>query len=132
MPEIWVFGGSRVPDPDEHDVPVIAKTVIDRIVKAGTGSPGAREPRSGSSATGSQLQGTRARLGRDPNTITFGHCNFIHLVETTNEDIALEECRAPFIRAMGTHRPWEHLQDATWRLASTGSTRASPTSWAPG
>ena len=35
MPEIWVSGGSRVPDPGEHDVPVIAKTVMDRIVKAG-------------------------------------------------------------------------------------------------
>ena len=35
MPKIWVSGGSRVPDPAEHDVPVIATTVMDRIVKAG-------------------------------------------------------------------------------------------------
>ena len=35
MPKIWVSGGSRVPDPGEHDVPVIATTVMDRIVKAG-------------------------------------------------------------------------------------------------
>src|SRR5882724_5305268 len=35
MPQIWVSGGSRVPDPGEHDVPVIATTVMDRIVKAG-------------------------------------------------------------------------------------------------
>src|SRR5262249_39418164 len=35
MPQIWVSGGSRVPDPGEHDVPVIAPTVMDRIVKAG-------------------------------------------------------------------------------------------------
>ena len=35
MPAIWVSGGSRVPDPTDHDVPVIATTVMDRIVKAG-------------------------------------------------------------------------------------------------
>src|SRR5262249_22629041 len=35
IPEMWVSGGSRLPDPGEHDVPVIAKTVMDRIVKAG-------------------------------------------------------------------------------------------------
>src|SRR5205823_2620068 len=35
MPPIWVSGGSRVPDPTDHDVPVIATTVMDRIVKAG-------------------------------------------------------------------------------------------------
>ena len=35
LPPMWVSGGSRVPDPDEHDVPVIATTVMDRIVKAG-------------------------------------------------------------------------------------------------
>jgi len=35
LPQIWVSGGSRIPDPNEHDVPVIAKTVMDRIVKAG-------------------------------------------------------------------------------------------------
>ena len=35
LPDIWVSGGSRVPDPGEHDLPVIARTVMDRIVKAG-------------------------------------------------------------------------------------------------
>jgi hypothetical protein len=30
-----VAGGSRTPDPGEHDVPYLAKTVLDRIVKAG-------------------------------------------------------------------------------------------------
>src|SRR5947207_5270296 len=34
MPDIWVSGGSRVPDPGEHDLPVIARSVLDRIVKA--------------------------------------------------------------------------------------------------
>src|SRR3989454_4211997 len=28
LPDIWVSGGSRIPDPGEHDVPVIATTVM--------------------------------------------------------------------------------------------------------
>jgi hypothetical protein len=58
-----------------------------------------------------QLQAHARTMGRDPKTLTFGHCNFTHLVETTNQEKALEECRAPFMRAMGTHRTWEHLQE---------------------
>src|SRR5262245_13984947 len=36
MPDIWVAGGSRLPDPNEHVVPVIDKTVMDRIDQDGT------------------------------------------------------------------------------------------------
>jgi hypothetical protein len=35
----------------------------------------------------------------------------LHLVDTASHDEALEESRAPFFRAMGTHRTWEHLQE---------------------
>jgi len=32
-------------------------------------------------------------------------------VETASHEKALEESRAPFFRAMGSHRTWEHLQE---------------------
>jgi hypothetical protein len=59
-----------------------------------------------------QLQAHAPKKGRDPKTLTFGHCNFIHLVETASHDKALEESRAPFTRVMGTHRSYEHLQES--------------------
>src|SRR4029453_6346789 len=110
MPEIWVSGGSRVPDPGEHDVPVIAKTVMDRIVKAGHWLSRCSGTQEWVKRDWGQLQAHARGMGRDPKTLTFGHCNFTHLVETANQNKALEECRTPFIRAMGAHRSWEHLQ----------------------
>jgi len=111
MPEMWVSGGSRVPDPDEHDVPVIATTVMNRIVKAGNWLSRCSGTQEWVKRDWGQLQAHARAMGRDPGTLTFGHCNFTHLVETANPDRALEECKAPFLRAMGTHRSWEHLQE---------------------
>jgi hypothetical protein len=110
LPDIWVSGGSRVPDPGEHDVPVIAKTVMDRIVKAGHWLSRCSGTQEWVKRDWGQLQDHAKRLGRDPKTLTFGHCNFIHLVDTGNHDKAVEESREPFVRVMGTHRSYEHLQ----------------------
>src|SRR5438445_125841 len=51
------------------------------------------------------------RLGNDPRALKFGHCNFIHLVEEKSHDRAVDKSKAPFLRAMGQHRSWEHLQE---------------------
>jgi alkanesulfonate monooxygenase len=112
LPDIWVSGGSRVPDPDEHDVPVIATTVMDRIVKAGNWLSRCSGTQEWVKRDWRQLQEHARKKGRDPQTLTFGHCNFIHLVETADHAKALEESRAPFIRVMGTHRSYEHLQES--------------------
>jgi alkanesulfonate monooxygenase len=111
MPEMWVSGGSRVPDPGEHDVPVIATTVMDRIVKAGHWLSRCSGTQEWVKRDWGQLKAHAQATGRDPKTLTFGHCNFIHLVETTSDEKAREASRAPFVRAMGTHRSWEHLQE---------------------
>jgi alkanesulfonate monooxygenase SsuD/methylene tetrahydromethanopterin reductase-like flavin-dependent oxidoreductase (luciferase family) len=111
MPQMWVSGGSRIPDPNEHDVPVIAKTVMDRIVKAGNWLSRCSGKQEWVKRDWVQLQEHAKRLGRDPRKITFGHCNFIHLVEEKSHDRALARSRAPFVRAMGAHRSYEHLQE---------------------
>jgi alkanesulfonate monooxygenase len=111
LPEIWVSGGSRVPDPGEHDVPFIAKTVLDRIVKAGNWLSRCSGTQEWVKRDWGEIQAHARTLGRDPATITFGHCNFIHLVETSSEAEASERSREPFLRVMGTHRSWEHLQE---------------------
>jgi len=111
LPQIWVSGGSRIPDPNEHDVPVIATTVMDRIVKAGNWLSRCSGKQEWVKRDWVQLQDHARRLGKDPRAITFGHCNFIHLVEEKNHDRALAKSKAPFLRAMGRHRSYEHLQE---------------------
>jgi alkanesulfonate monooxygenase SsuD/methylene tetrahydromethanopterin reductase-like flavin-dependent oxidoreductase (luciferase family) len=111
LPQIWVSGGSRIPDPNEHDVPVIATTVMDRIVKAGNWLSRCSGKQEWVKRDWVQLQDHARRLGKDPRAITFGHCNFIHLVEEKSHDRALAKSKAPFLRAMGRHRSYEHLQE---------------------
>ena len=111
IPDMWVSGGSRLPDPDEHDVPVIATTVMDRIVKAGNWLSRCSGTQEWVKRDWGQLQEHARKLGRDPKTLTFGHCNFIHLTETTSHDKAVAESREPFVRVMGTHRAYDHLQE---------------------
>jgi alkanesulfonate monooxygenase SsuD/methylene tetrahydromethanopterin reductase-like flavin-dependent oxidoreductase (luciferase family) len=111
LPEMWVSGGSRVPDPGEHDVPVIAPSVMDRIVKAGRWLSRCSGTQEWVKRDWGLLQEHARRLGRDPNALTFGHCNFIHLVETPDHAKAVAESREPFLRVMGTHRNFEHLQE---------------------
>ena len=112
LPAMWVSGGSRVPDPDEHDVPVIATTVMDRIVKAGNWLSRCSGTQDWVKRDWLQLQAHARRQGRDPKTLTFGHCNFVHLVEERNHERAVARSKAPFFRAMGSHRSWEHLQES--------------------
>jgi len=111
LPEIWVSGGSRIPDAGEHDVPYIAKTVLDRIVRAGNWLSRCSGTQEWVKRDWGEVQEHARRVGRDPKSITFGHCNFIHLVETTSQAQALERSREPFLRVMGTHRSYEHLQE---------------------
>jgi alkanesulfonate monooxygenase SsuD/methylene tetrahydromethanopterin reductase-like flavin-dependent oxidoreductase (luciferase family) len=111
LPDIWVSGGSRVPDPAEHDVPVIARTVMDRIVKAGNWLSRCSGTQDWVKRDWEQLQAHARSLGTDPARLTFGHCNFIHLVDTASHEQALTQSRDPFLRAMGTHRSYDHLQE---------------------
>jgi len=111
LPEMWVSGGSRVPDPGEHDVPVIATTVMDRIVKAGNWLSRCSGTQEWVKRDWKSLQAHAKKLGKDPKSLTFGHCNFIHISETADAKKATEEACQPFQRVMGTHRSWEHLQE---------------------
>ena len=100
-----------MPDETDHDVPVIATTVMDRIVKAGNWLSRCSGKQEWVKRDWVQLQRHAKDMGKDPKKITFGHCNFTHLVDTASHDKAVAQSKAPFLRAMGTHRSYEHLQE---------------------
>ena len=111
LPEIWVSGGSRVPDPQEHDVPFISKTVLSRIVRGGNWLSRCSGTQEWVKRDWAQIQAYAKAAGKDAAAITFGHCNFVHLTETRHERRAVEESREPFLRVMGSRRSYEHLQE---------------------
>ena len=123
LPDVWVSGGSRVSDPGEHDVPKLATTVAERIVRAGHWISRCSGKQEWVKRDWEDLQRHAVRLGRDPKSLTFGHCNFTHLVEAGTHERAVEASRVPFLRVMGTHRTWEHLQES-YMVGSIGRINA--------
>ena len=112
FPELWVGGGSKIQTGLSPDKPYIAPAVLARIASADGWL---------ARAAGSQqmvkddVQAIRAylrQIGRDPDTLRFGHLNFAHLVNTTDREEALKLQRPAFERVMGTHRSFEHLQQS--------------------
>lgn len=110
-PPLWVAGGSKLvtelsPDPEN-----MARTVLERICRRGDGWL-ARAAGSTDSVISdwAQIQARLAELGRAPDSVIFGHLNFMHIVPTDDEVAALRVQRPLIERVMGTHRSFEHLQ----------------------
>jgi probable F420-dependent oxidoreductase len=110
-PPLWVAGGSKIvtelsPDPEN-----MARTVLERICRRGDGWL-ARAAGSTDSVISdwTQIQARLAELGRAPDSVIFGHLNFMHIVPTDDEAAALRVQRPLIERVMGTHRSFEHLQ----------------------
>lgn len=110
MPELWIAGGSRVPDPTQHDVPVIAETVKRRIVKAGRWLARASGTFEWMVRDWQELRTYAPTVGQDPDRLVFGMCNFFHLVDARTREDALAQQQKTFQRVMGTHRSFEWLQ----------------------
>lgn len=109
LPELWVSGGSRVPDPEYHDVADVPPTVMRRIAR--------------SDAWLSRCSGTQEFLlrdwekvkaymsGQDKDLPRFAHCNFIDMTPGLSREKSLEAQHENAIAAFGTHRSYEHLQE---------------------
>lgn len=122
-PPLWVAGGSKMvtelsPDPEN-----MARTVLERICRKGDGWL-ARAAGSTDSVISdwAQIRRRLAELGRAPNSVIFGHLNFMHIVPTDDEAAALRVQRPLIERVMGTHRSFEHLQTCYF-LGSAGRIR---------
>jgi probable F420-dependent oxidoreductase len=110
LPKLWVAGGSLGHAPETPDKPYIARSVLRRILRA----DGWMCRSSGSDLQMVQddwrvVQDFLRENGRDPATLTFGHTQFVHVVETSSRDEALNEQGPHFMRVMGTHRTAEDL-----------------------
>jgi alkanesulfonate monooxygenase SsuD/methylene tetrahydromethanopterin reductase-like flavin-dependent oxidoreductase (luciferase family) len=112
FPEVWVSGGSRIPDPEYSDVSVLADSVLNRILEADTWLSRCSGNQEFVKRDWELIQAALAERGRAPDSLRFAHCNFTYLVETSDREAALEAQRRPFLEVMGTHRSFEHLQES--------------------
>jgi alkanesulfonate monooxygenase SsuD/methylene tetrahydromethanopterin reductase-like flavin-dependent oxidoreductase (luciferase family) len=110
MPELWVAGGSRVPDPQERDLPMMAESVKRRIVNAGNWLARASGTFEWMERDWQELRSYARSIGKDPNSLVFGMVNFFHLVDAKTHEEALELQRKSFERVMGTRRSLDWLQ----------------------
>jgi alkanesulfonate monooxygenase SsuD/methylene tetrahydromethanopterin reductase-like flavin-dependent oxidoreductase (luciferase family) len=119
MPELWIAGGSRQPDPQEKDPPVMAESVKRRIVKAGRWLARASGTFEWVKRDWQELRAYAPTMGKDPDSLVFGHCNFFHLVDAKKREDALAIQRKSFERVMGTRRSFDMLQKG-YLLGTTG------------
>jgi alkanesulfonate monooxygenase SsuD/methylene tetrahydromethanopterin reductase-like flavin-dependent oxidoreductase (luciferase family) len=111
MPPVWVAGGSRIPDPGERDLPEIAASVKDRVVKAGRWLSRASGKQDWVKRDWQEIRRHAETRGQDPDSIVFGHCNWFHFVDGKDRASVLAAQRQAFERVMGTHRTFQHLQE---------------------
>src|SRR5947199_314875 len=110
-PFLWVAGGSKIKTDMSPDPETMAPTVLERICRRADGWL-ARAAGSTDSviADWALIRRRLGELGRAPDSVTFGHLNFAHIVPTDDDAVAHRVQRPLLERIMGTHRPFEHLQ----------------------
>jgi probable F420-dependent oxidoreductase len=110
-PRLWVAGGAKLKTELSPDPPTMAPSVLERICRRADGWL-ARAAGSNQGVIEDWQAITRRleAIGRPPGSVTFGHLNFVHVVPTDDEQVALREQRPRFERVMGTHRSFEHLR----------------------
>jgi alkanesulfonate monooxygenase SsuD/methylene tetrahydromethanopterin reductase-like flavin-dependent oxidoreductase (luciferase family) len=111
MPEIWVAGGSRIPDPEYHDVPVLAKGVLNRVLDADAWISRCSGNQEWIKRDWGQIRDGLASRGRPASSLTFAHTNFTYVVDTADRDKAHGIQRPYFEQVMGSHRTFQHLQE---------------------
>jgi len=110
MPDVWIAGGSRQPDPQEKDPPVMAESVKRRIVKAGRWLARASGTHEWVKRDWQELRAYAKTMGKDADSLVFGLCNFFHFVDAKNHDEAVAIQQKTFQRVMGSRRTLEQLK----------------------
>jgi len=117
MPQVWVAGGSRAPDPtadpDIHDTyGFIHPSVVRRILKHRRWLSRCSGTQEWLSRDWKLIQEEAQKAGQKPADLVFGHCNFTFFTPFKRREDALAAQRPYFIRAMGERRSYEHLQES--------------------
>jgi len=111
-PEVWIAGGSRIPDKLSPDKPYMVKTVLNRIAKHADvftcRASGKLEWVKRDFETVREFVGS---TGRDPDSLGFGHVQATYVVDTQDPEEALRLQRPHMEQMMGDNRGWEHLQE---------------------
>jgi alkanesulfonate monooxygenase SsuD/methylene tetrahydromethanopterin reductase-like flavin-dependent oxidoreductase (luciferase family) len=109
-PPLWISGGSRIPDPEYTDPPVLAPTVLERILKADCWLSRCSGNQEFVLNDIAQVRAALRERGRPEDDVRFGHCQFIYVADEHDREKALHVQRPHFEQVMGTHRSFEHLQ----------------------
>ncbi len=110
MPPVWVSGGGRVADVASPDKGGVAPKVLQRIASADGWLSRSAADLEMITADWAEISTEVRRRRGSLDGFTFGHCNFIHVVPTDDEALALREQEPPFMETMGNHRPFEQLR----------------------
>jgi probable F420-dependent oxidoreductase len=123
-PFLWVAGGSKIKTDMSPDPEAMAPTVLERICRRADGWL-ARAAGSTDSviADWAQIRNRLGEIGRPPGSVAFGHVNFMHIVPTDDEAMALRVQRPLIERIMGTHRSFETLR-TSYLLGTPAQIRA--------
>ena len=111
LPQTWMAGGTLTHAPDTPDKPYMAPGVLARILSADGWM--ARSSGSDPEDVKRDWQVVKEHLeanGRSPSTLTFGGTQFLHVIEGTSREQALEEQLGHFSEIMGPHRTIQDLR----------------------
>jgi probable F420-dependent oxidoreductase len=106
---LWSAGGRQLPHAASPERPVLAPTVLRRIVAS---DGWIARPTSLPSQIEQDLAEIRPALeaaGRDLDSFTVAHENFLHLVLTEDREQARTEQRRIYTAIMGSSRPFEYF-----------------------
>ena len=112
FPEVWVAGGSRIPDPLSPDKPYMVKSVLRRIAKhADVFTCRASGKQEWVIRDFQTVKDYLRSVGRDPLTLELAQVQAIYAVDTDDHEEALRIQQPHFGRMMGANRSWEHVQE---------------------
>jgi probable F420-dependent oxidoreductase len=119
VPPIWIAGGGKVATSLSPDPTSITEPVLRRIARHGHWMSRGAGTQDIVKADWRTITAYLAREGRPPDSVVFGHGNWVHLVDARDRDDALRRQRPLFERAMGPHRSFDHLQ-RSYFMGTTG------------
>jgi alkanesulfonate monooxygenase SsuD/methylene tetrahydromethanopterin reductase-like flavin-dependent oxidoreductase (luciferase family) len=112
FPELWVGGGSKIQTSLSPDRPYVVPAVLARIAAADGWLARAAGSQQMVKDDVRAIRDHCVKVGRDPDSLRYGHLNFAHLVDTADREEALRIQRPIFERVMGAHRTFENLQQS--------------------